>query len=543
MSNFVSAAYHPDLLTVEFTNEDGDHYLRSGGTIAWRFNNPGNLRPGPKYTRHIGRGTTKSGEFLIFPTVEAGRAEKKGLLLRKYQDDTLKQMMEQYAPRSENDTDAYLAYLSKKSGIDKGAVIGKLSQNDLDALMDAMESYEGYHAKKETRKEKWVRATKVTLSDGARPIAGQAVTVKLGATSMQYTTNAFGELPAIAHTTPGEQVELLIRNVENKLERLDCFALGDASQNLTYVRNFMVAQGSTRPHIASTAPEKKKPGPFSYVVQPNDTLGKIAENFKSSSELIQKANSIRDPNKILPGQRLWIHGVGESSAPAANTTTNPTSDINSPLATISERSKEGQGQPLGIIPVDQKRAPWMMLALAEAKTWGKVDEKEITKTRNYHKLVSAKGGLNSLAGDSNPWCASFANWCLLKAGYRIAKPPAKSRAFEKSQDFRKISEPVYGAIAVFKRGRSSATGHVCFVYSRSKTTGHIVVLGGNQGDKITFESRSEKNKLVGFFVPKTYEWFANQEIKLKTPLLERSASELNLALGIVIHKKNNAKDS
>ena len=43
MSNFVSAAYHPDLLTVEFTNEDGDHYLRSGGTIAWRFNNPGNV--------------------------------------------------------------------------------------------------------------------------------------------------------------------------------------------------------------------------------------------------------------------------------------------------------------------------------------------------------------------------------------------------------------------------------------------------------------------------------------------------------------------
>ena len=208
MSNFVSATYHPDLLTVEFTNEDGDHYLRSGGTIAWRFNNPGNLRPGSKYTRHIGKGATKSGEFLIFPTVEAGRAEKKGLLLRKYKDDTLAQMMEQYAPRSENDTDAYLDYLTKKSGTDKGAVIGKLSQNDLDALMDAMESYEGYHAKKETRKEKWVRATKVTLSDGARPIAGQVVTVKLGATSMQCTTNAFGELPAIAHTTSGEQVEL-----------------------------------------------------------------------------------------------------------------------------------------------------------------------------------------------------------------------------------------------------------------------------------------------------------------------------------------------
>ena len=108
MPNFIRAIYHPDLLTVEYIDANGDHLLRSGGTIAWRFNNPGNLRPGSKYKLHIGDGTTKSGKFLIFPTVEAGRAEKKGLLLRKYKDDSVAQMMEKYAPRSENDTNQYL---------------------------------------------------------------------------------------------------------------------------------------------------------------------------------------------------------------------------------------------------------------------------------------------------------------------------------------------------------------------------------------------------------------------------------------------------
>lgn len=540
MPKFVSATYHPKLLTVEYVDENGDHLLRSGGTIAWRFNNPGNLRPGSKYTLQIGKGTTKSGDFLIFPTVEAGRTEKKGLLLRKYKDDTVAQMMEQYAPRTENDTDKYATYITTQSGVSKDAVIGKLSDSELAALMQAMEKYEGFHAKSETRQEKWVRSTKVTLSDGARPIVGQAVTVKLGDTTLQCVTGAGGQLPAIAHMVPGQRVELWINDVANQPEQLDCFVLGQASQNRTYFRNLLVAQGSTRPHVASSVPEKKKPEPFSYLVQPNDTLGKIAKRFKTNGEQIQKDNKISDPDMIVPGQRLSINGAGQSTATVSNI--QKVNGASSSLATVPERSKEGQGQPLGVMPADPKRAPWMEFAVSEAKKWGKVDERVITKTRNYHKLV--KVGLKSLAGNDNPWCASFVNWCLDKAEYPIAKPPAKSRSFEKSVEFLKVSEPIYGAIAVFKRGKSAATGHVCFVYSRSKTAGHIVVLGGNQDDKVTFESRSEKNKLVGFFVPKTYAGFAKQEITLKIPLPEKTAPEMNRALGIVLPpKKGKAKES
>lgn len=41
MTKFISAIYHSDILTVEYVADSGDHLLRSGGTIAWRFNNPG----------------------------------------------------------------------------------------------------------------------------------------------------------------------------------------------------------------------------------------------------------------------------------------------------------------------------------------------------------------------------------------------------------------------------------------------------------------------------------------------------------------------
>lgn len=257
MTKFINAIYHPDILTVEYVAENGDHLLRSGGTIAWRFNNPGNLRPGSKYTLHIAQGTTKSGAFLIFPTVEAGRTEKKGLLLRKYKNDNVAQMMERYAPRIENNTDKYLDYITTRSGVGKEAIIGHLSEGELDALMQAMERYEGFHAKADTRKETWVRTTKITLSDGARPIAGQEVTIKQGATTTQHKTNTYGQLPAIPHLEPREQVELWIKNAAHELEKVDGFILGKASQAFTYFTEFFSAQATTRSHLPASAREKK----------------------------------------------------------------------------------------------------------------------------------------------------------------------------------------------------------------------------------------------------------------------------------------------
>ena len=80
MPTYISAVFNKDTRTVEFTADNGDKLIRSGGSLAWLLNNPGNLRPGGKYAKMIGQADTKSGKFAIFPTAEDGRAEKRALL-------------------------------------------------------------------------------------------------------------------------------------------------------------------------------------------------------------------------------------------------------------------------------------------------------------------------------------------------------------------------------------------------------------------------------------------------------------------------------
>lgn len=527
MTTFTSATYHPDILTVEYAAENGDILLRSGGTIAWRFNNPGNLRPGSKYTLHIGKGSTKSGEFLIFPTVEAGRAEKKGLLLRKYKDDSIAQMMELYAPRTENDTDKYLDYIIAKSGAGKEAIVGKLSESELGALMQAMEQYEGFNAKADTRKETWVRTTKITLSDGARPIAGQEVTVKQGGTTTQRKTNTYGQLPAIPHLSPGEQVELWIRNTANELEKIDSFVLGKTSQAFTYFTDFFSAQASTRPHIPVGAREKKKSAPFSYVVQPGDTVGKIARKFKTSADKIVADNKLKYADKIFPGQRLNINGSSPTPDAQPVAKSNETGGKQIHIAAIPERSKEGQGQPLAIIPSDQKRAPWMEVAIAEAKKWAGKKEDEIDQTINYHQETNATF-LKSMSGASNAWCASFINWSLMKAGYDKWKNSFRARAIASDKNFVQIDLPIYGAIGLI------GTHHVCLIYGKDKKTDHIICLGGNQSDQINFTVFKESAR---FFVPISYFPYAKKEIEVGDTLNSYDIKELNKAFGIAENKK------
>lgn len=45
MTKFIKASHDRPTLTVQYIGDDGKILLRTGGTIAWRFNNPGNVRP------------------------------------------------------------------------------------------------------------------------------------------------------------------------------------------------------------------------------------------------------------------------------------------------------------------------------------------------------------------------------------------------------------------------------------------------------------------------------------------------------------------
>jgi hypothetical protein len=118
-------------------------------------------------------------------------------------------------------------------------------------------------------------------------------------------------------------------------------------------------------------------------------------------------------------------------------------------------------------------APWMEFAIAEAKRWKGAKEDVISQSINYHKEIGVP--IHTMVGGTQAWCASFANYCLKKAGYPIVSPdPAKTRSFFGASDFHEITEPQCG----------------CIVISDNTHTGFVVGKYRNGGSR---RSRRERN--------------------------------------------------
>lgn len=82
--------------------------------------------------------------------------------------------------------------------------------------------------------------------------------------------------------------------------------------------------------------------------------------------------------------------------------------------------------------------------------------------------------------DATPWCGIFVAAVLAEAGlaHRIPKSFPMARSWEKAGS--RLARPAYGGIVVFTR---QGGGHVGFVAGCDKQ-GNLMVLGGNQGDKV-----------------------------------------------------------
>ena len=322
MTTYISAVFHKDIRTVEFTAANGDKMLRTGGTLAWLLNNPGNLRPGGKYVSMIGQADTASGKFAIFSSVEEGRKEKRALLRRKYNDMTLYNAMHTYAPEGENDTAKYLAFVRKKSGATDQTVIKDMTDDQFNGMVAAMEQYEGFNANSDTRKEKIVHATQVSLSDGAKPLPSFPVVAKTSTgKEKKLTTNAYGVLPAFITSKPGEMVQLFAEEAGKVGTKIGEFVLDQASTSLLFARPLVTALAGSQPHNPDSSPRDAKRAPIRYVIQPKDTLGTVASKFKTSVDELVSNNRIRDRNKVFPGEVIWIYGPapqGSTSGAAAN---------------------------------------------------------------------------------------------------------------------------------------------------------------------------------------------------------------------------------
>ncbi|WP_070105750.1 TIGR02594 family protein [Burkholderia plantarii] len=317
MTKFISATHDKATLTVQYVADNGDILLRSGGTIAWRFNNPGNLRPKSKYVlTSIGVGNTASGDFFIFPDYDTGRAEKKALLRRKYNDMSISDAMQVYAPPNENNTEAYIQAICNGTGFARTRVLNTMSDADLDSMMSVMEKHEGYNARIKTRHERWIRTASVTLSDGARPIPNQKVTVQAGAKKTVLTTNAFGQLPLLPMESAGQQIQFLVDHAKDGLKQIGQITTQNASAAYVFFQDlFQTAAPTSAHYVKDTARREAIPG-FRYRIVSGDTLGKIAQKFKVSVAQLEADNHLKS-SRIFAGDYLMINAKKPHDAPAA----------------------------------------------------------------------------------------------------------------------------------------------------------------------------------------------------------------------------------
>ena len=141
-SPFVRA--EADGLNVKYYREDGSGVTRSGGSRAWRNNNPGNIRSA---TNEIG----SAGGFAVFADYDTGFNAIITLLSSpRYSNLSIFDAISRYAPPNENDTANYQNLIAEWTGLDTSRIISDLSASELEAVANAIQRMEGYTVGTET---------------------------------------------------------------------------------------------------------------------------------------------------------------------------------------------------------------------------------------------------------------------------------------------------------------------------------------------------------------------------------------------------------
>jgi hypothetical protein len=112
-----------------------EEIVKIGGSLAWRANNPGNLRDAPN---KIGTIPGAIGTFAVFGSFEDGRGAQRELYLSRYGDRTVREAVEKLTPPTENNTARYLNEL-RKAGVD----LDQSVRSQIGVFMDAVAKNEG----------------------------------------------------------------------------------------------------------------------------------------------------------------------------------------------------------------------------------------------------------------------------------------------------------------------------------------------------------------------------------------------------------------
>lgn len=140
---------------------------------------------------------------------------------------------------------------------------------------------------------------------------------------------------------------------------------------------------------------------------------------------------------------------------------------------------------------------WVRIATAE------IGVKENTSKSKHNPRVieyhaSVQGRINT---DETPWCSSFVNWVMKKAG---KGGTSSAMAISWLKYGKNLNRPAYGAIAVidWDGGGKGWKGHVGFVVGKNGDD-EILLLGGNQSNAVNIKA-FPKDKIVAYVVPTDY---------------------------------------
>jgi uncharacterized protein (TIGR02594 family) len=140
--SFISA-HAPRPLTVVYLDEHGTETVYEGGSRAWRNCNPGNIVGGTFAEAHGAIG--QDSRFAIFPDPEIGFQAIIALLrTQTYQTRTLEEAINRYAPPHENDSDGYVRFVTKRTGLAKERRLADMSNDELAAFAGAIKVIEGW---------------------------------------------------------------------------------------------------------------------------------------------------------------------------------------------------------------------------------------------------------------------------------------------------------------------------------------------------------------------------------------------------------------
>lgn len=136
---------------VVYTKPNGEKVKRSGGSVAWRHNNPGNIINSKFALAH---GALKSsGKFAIFPDEKTGMQAIKSLLRSKsYSSLSIDAAIHKWAPAADNnDPVRYAKDVEKLTGLSANKKINSLDDQELNKVANAIRTVEGWKPGKEQK--------------------------------------------------------------------------------------------------------------------------------------------------------------------------------------------------------------------------------------------------------------------------------------------------------------------------------------------------------------------------------------------------------